>query len=272
MPFYLDWISWIPGLLIFTLTIVLLKSSIRVIDEGTQALVEKMGKYSRTLDSGIKFIFPIVEYIALRDSVREQKIEIPPIGARTKDGIYAEICLAIIWQIKDLRKTYYAVESVEACLSEIVEHTVANKISLLDKEEIRPCEFDYLKEEINDIVEKWGIAVTHLFFHGLGLPVDIIRAEVARGVQDIQKNAEDVGIKTPENEMVFESLLKDLEQKVVDAISLPRYDLRGANFGGGFAHAVQGSQLGVAVNGDNQVSCDPSSQLSSSDLQDRGVD
>jgi regulator of protease activity HflC (stomatin/prohibitin superfamily) len=287
MSFYSNLISWLPGLLIFTLAIALLNSSTRIINEGNQALVERMGKYSRTLDSGINFIFPIFEYTVLRDSIREQNLPLSFFSARTKEGIHVELDLDIIWQIKDLRKTFYAVENVELCLSEIVEHTVANKISLLDREEIKPCEFDYLKEEINGIVEKWGIAVTHLFFHGLGLPADIIRAEsarqvqriqegmiaeVSREVQNIDKKAEDAGIKTPENAADFERILKDALKTIAEIRTSPKFDLRGAYIGGGLADWVQGSQIGGAINGDNQISYNPSSQLSRSDLYDRDVD
>ncbi len=286
MSFYSNLIALLPGLLTFTLAIFLLNSSTKIINEGTQALVERMGKYSRTLDPGINFIFPIFEYTVLRDSVREQNLDIPLLFARTKDGIDAELDLAIIWQIKDLGKSYYEVENVEACLMDMVNHIVVKKMSSIDMKEVRTHEFDCLKEEINGIVEKWGITVTHFIFRELILPNLIKRAEVvkqvqriqeetisevSREVQNIEKKAEDAGIKTPENSANFESFFKDLQKSLIEIIGSPRYDFRGANFGGSFAGTVQGSQVGGAISSDDRIFHNISSQLPSSDLHDKDV-
>ncbi|NES67328.1 MAG: paraslipin, partial [Okeania sp. SIO2D1] len=62
-------------------------SSVKVIDEGDEALVERLGKYKRTLKPGLQFVLPLVEKIAHVDTIRERVLDIDPQSVITKDNL-----------------------------------------------------------------------------------------------------------------------------------------------------------------------------------------
>ena len=86
--------------------------SIRIIPSGREALVERLGRYHRTLKLGINFIVPILDSVVLVDSVEEQFIELEEQYFFTDDNVALEVGAAIYWRILDLHLAYYNVEDV----------------------------------------------------------------------------------------------------------------------------------------------------------------
>lgn len=271
MPFHLDFLSWLPWLLAFTLTIIFLAST-RIINEGNQALVERMGKYSRTLEPGVNFIFPIIESIVLQDGIREELFHFPYIPARTKDGVDLEIDANIIFKIKDLNKAFYSIDNAFGIMPIIVEKIIIKKINSLSLKEMKVDEFDTLNDEVNEIVDKWGITVTHLNileWYDIETIIKRKQEEIKQTVNSIDKKAEDAGIKTPQNSVTFDKLLEELIESINILVARPRYDLRGSHFTGGLADRVQGSQISGTINSDNRTYHGTSSQSSDPGLIDR---
>ena len=61
--------------------------SVRIINQGTEALVERLGRYHRKLKPGLNFIVPLLDYIVLKDSVREQILDVEKQAAITRDNV-----------------------------------------------------------------------------------------------------------------------------------------------------------------------------------------
>ena len=65
--------------------------SVRIVNQGTEALVERLGRYHRKLKPGMNFIVPVLDYVVLRDSVREQVLDVEPQGAITRDNVSLKV-------------------------------------------------------------------------------------------------------------------------------------------------------------------------------------
>ena len=65
--------------------------SAKIINQGNEALVERLGQYHRKLRPGLNFIVPLIDQVVMEDTTREQILDIKPQNVITKDNIYLEI-------------------------------------------------------------------------------------------------------------------------------------------------------------------------------------
>jgi regulator of protease activity HflC (stomatin/prohibitin superfamily) len=158
-----------PSLLILFLVIFVIISyllgSIKVINEGNVAIVERLGRYARTLKSGVNFISPILESIVLEESTREKILDIAQWTCVTKDQVSIYPDSLVYWRIINVRRAYYEVEDLEEALNNLVINAINREIEkreikniLISKEEVT----DKLKKELNQSVDRWGIEITNL--------------------------------------------------------------------------------------------------------------
>lgn len=128
-------------------------------------MVERLGRYHRKLKPGLNFIVPTLDYIRLKDSVREQILDLPRIKAITRDRVSVEIDALIYWRILELELTYYAIEDAEQAIQDLA-------LTIL-RSEIGKMEFNYTfssRDEINrallsqlDVAtEPWGVKATRV--------------------------------------------------------------------------------------------------------------
>ncbi|MGB6013435.1 MAG: paraslipin, partial [Nodosilinea sp.] len=108
--------------------------SVRIINQGTEALVERLGRYHRKLKPGMNFIVPVLDYIVLRDSVREQILDVDKQAAITKDNVFLDVDAVVYWRILELELTYYAIENVEQGIEELVITTLRSEIGKMEFE------------------------------------------------------------------------------------------------------------------------------------------
>ncbi len=99
--------------------------SVRVIEEGDEGLVQRLGEYKRTLKPGLNFVVPLMDTV-LVDTTREQLLDIEPQKAVTKDSVPIEVDAVVYWKIQDLYSAYYKVEDLEESLKNIVLSTMLN--------------------------------------------------------------------------------------------------------------------------------------------------
>lgn len=135
--------------------------SVRVIEEGDEGLVQRLGEYKRTLKPGLNFVVPLMDTV-LVDTVREQILDIDPQKAVTKDSVPIEVDAIIFWRIKDLYSAYYKVEDLEEGLKNIVLSALRNEVGQLNLDETLSNMNkinEALKIELQKPADSWGIEV-----------------------------------------------------------------------------------------------------------------
>ncbi|NET57799.1 MAG: paraslipin [Symploca sp. SIO2E6] len=157
-------------------------SSTRIITQGNQAVVERWGKYQRTLDPGLNFIIPVIDTIAVEESTRGRISDIKPQPTVTKDNVSVDIDILIHWRVFDLEKVYYQteevdkVEDVEDAVKSLVIETLHSVISHLQLDEIRVSRSKLnqtLLEKLNQVTDHWGVKVLRLEIQEIKLPESI---------------------------------------------------------------------------------------------------
>jgi hypothetical protein len=118
--------------------------SVKIIDQGKQAIVERFGRYQRSLKPGLNFAIPLIDTVIV-ESVREQVLNIAPQSAITKDSIRIKFDALIFWRILDISRAYYAVEDLEEALINIAIASIRSEISNLNLNEV-----EYSKNKVDE--------------------------------------------------------------------------------------------------------------------------
>ncbi|NES05070.1 MAG: paraslipin [Okeania sp. SIO2F4] len=137
-------------------------SSVRVIDQGDEALVERLGKYRRTLRPGLRLVLPLVEKIAYVDTIRERFLDIPPQSVITNDNLTLKVDAVVYWQIIDMERAYYAIEDLENSINNIVLTSLRSKIGRLSIREVLSTKDEIdkaLLKKLDEATSSWGIKV-----------------------------------------------------------------------------------------------------------------
>ena len=98
-----------------------LAGSVKVINQGNEALVETLGRYNgRKLDAGLKFIIPFLDKISYQGTIREKVLDIKPQPCITRDNVAISVDAVVYWRIMDMEKAYYKVENLQSAMTNLV--------------------------------------------------------------------------------------------------------------------------------------------------------
>ncbi|HEY9905025.1 MAG TPA: stomatin-like protein [Candidatus Sericytochromatia bacterium] len=153
--------------------------STKIVTQGNQALVERLGKFHKKLDPGLNYIVPFVDRIVVEDTVREQVLDVPPQQAITKDNISVEVDAVVFWKVLDLKQAYYAVEDVELGIQNLVTTTLRSMIGQLDLSQTYSSRTDLnrqLLQQLDDATAGWGVKVTRVELQEIKPPKTILES------------------------------------------------------------------------------------------------
>lgn len=166
--------------------------SFRIIDEGQVALVERFGKYQKTMEPGINIVLPFIDRVALVKSSREQVLEMPPQPCMTSDNVSLNVSGAMYWQIVDLQKARYNIENVDQSLQ--------ISLSTQIQTQIGRRELDFIiggQEKINDEIltgissdtKDWGINILRVRLGEITIPSSVLQSMEKQKAAEIEKKA-----------------------------------------------------------------------------------
>ncbi len=186
-PFLLFAVSSVLATLGFTLW------SVKIINQGDQALVERLGKYKKTLKPGVNIILPLIDNIVWEDTTRERVLNVEPQQAITKDNVSLTADAVIYWQILDLAKTHYGVEDIEEAIRNLVVTTLRSAIGRMKLEETyasRAKINQELLEPLDEATGGWGVKVTRVEVRDITPAKNVLEAlELERAAESKKRAA-----------------------------------------------------------------------------------
>jgi regulator of protease activity HflC (stomatin/prohibitin superfamily) len=194
--------------------------STKIITQGNQALVERLGKFHKKLEPGLNYIIPFIDRVAVEDTVREQVLDIPSQQAITKDNISVEVDAVVFWKVEDLMKAYYNVEDVERAIEELVTTTLRSTIGELELDQTYSSRNNInrnLLQQLNEAARNWGVNVIRVEVQELKPPADVLESLAKARAAETQKQAEIFKAQgTVESiEMLSKALLEQPNSKAV---------------------------------------------------------
>lgn len=166
--------------------------STRIITQGNQALVERLGQYKRKLEPGLNFIIPFVDRIAVEETTRERVLDIAPQPAITKDNVSVEVNAVVYWRVLDLEKAYYEVEDVEDAIGNLVVTTLRSAIGRQELDETYSSRDEINKtllDELDKATESWGVRVLRVEVQDITLPKSIMESLEKERAAESEKQA-----------------------------------------------------------------------------------
>jgi regulator of protease activity HflC (stomatin/prohibitin superfamily) len=159
-------------------TFVLAAMGLKIIRPWEKGLIERLGKYQRTVDSGLTLIIPFWERI-MKVDMREQVVDVPPQAVITKDNVAVEVDAVVYYEVTDPVKVTYNIANYYYAATKLAQTNLRNVIgdmaldeSLTSREVINTK----LRQILDDATDKWGTRVTRVELQRIEPPVDVTEA------------------------------------------------------------------------------------------------
>ncbi|MDH5179441.1 MAG: paraslipin, partial [Gammaproteobacteria bacterium] len=114
------------------LFIVVLFRSFRFVPQNTAYVVERFGKYNRTMDAGFNVLFPVIDKVAHKPTLKEQALDVPSQAAITKDNISLVVDGVLYLKVIDPYKSSYGVENYRYAVTQLAQTTMRSEIGKIE--------------------------------------------------------------------------------------------------------------------------------------------
>ena len=154
--------SLLFGGLVAILVIVILVKTARVVPQREQFVVERLGKYSKTLDAGFHILVPFVDSVAYRHTLKEQTFDVASQSCITQDNIAVEIDGVIYMQVSDARAASYGIEDYRFAVSQLAQTTLRSEIGKIELDrtfEERETINAQVVDAVDRAAEPWGVKI-----------------------------------------------------------------------------------------------------------------
>ncbi|HEY9800916.1 MAG TPA: SPFH domain-containing protein [Leptolyngbyaceae cyanobacterium] len=161
--------------------------SVKVISQGNEALVERLGSYNKKLEPGLNFVVPFIDKTVYRETIREKVIDIPPQKCITRDNVSIEVDAVVYWRIVDMEKAWYKVENLQSAMVNLVLTQIRAEMGLLELDQTftaRSQINELLLRDLDIATDPWGVKVTRVELR------DIIPSQAVRESMELQMSAE----------------------------------------------------------------------------------
>jgi len=155
------------------------KTSIKFVPQNRAYVVERFGKFNRTLKAGLKFIFPFIDKVAYDRTLKEQAVDVPSQGAITKDNIGLTVDGVLYLKVIDPYKASYGVDNYVFAVTQLAQTTMRSEIGKLDLDktfEERDSLNTAIVSAINDAADPWGVQVLRYEIKDIQPPQSVLEA------------------------------------------------------------------------------------------------
>ena len=188
-------------IVLVALVVIYILRGIKIVSQSETMIVERLGKYNRTLNAGINVILPIVEQAketivrrqnggisrTSRIDMREQVYDFDKQSVITKDNVMTEINALLYFQIVDPMKAVYEIQNLPVAIEKLTQTTLRNVVGEMELDETltsRDTINSKLRNVLDDATNKWGVKVNRVELQ------DITPPESIRRTMELQMQAE----------------------------------------------------------------------------------
>ncbi len=156
--------------------IVVLFRSIRIIPQANAGVVERLGKYHKTLLPGLNILVPFIDRLRPLLDMREQVVSFPPQPVITEDNLVVSIDTVVFFQVTDARAATYEIANYLGAVEQLTTTTLRNVVGSLNLEEAltsRDTINGKLRVVLDESTGKWGVRVGRVELKAIDPPVSI---------------------------------------------------------------------------------------------------
>ena len=163
-------------IVLVVLVILLLVTNIRVVPQATEFVIERLGTYYTTWETGLHLKVPLVDRVAKRISLKEQVMDFAPQPVITKDNVTMQIDTIVFYQVTDAKLYTYGVERPILAIESLTATTLRNIIGDMELDHTltsRDVINSRITAALDQATDKWGIKVNRVELKNIVPPRDI---------------------------------------------------------------------------------------------------
>lgn len=174
-------------ILFILLTLAVIWKGVKIVPQSEVFVVERFGKYTRTLKPGLSAIVPFLDAIAHRISILERQLPEFKISVITRDNVEVSLEATVFYRVTDAARSVYRIRDVDKALdteSTAIVRSAAGRLELDELQSSRESMNDEIGQNLQEKAEEWGLDITSTAI------TDVIVDEATRDAQRQQLNAE----------------------------------------------------------------------------------
>jgi len=188
-------VVWIvTAIVVLAVLIIGLKMSIRIVPQSGAMVVERLGKYKRTLETGLNMIVPILDKTKPLISLKEKVLDFDAVEVITKDNVKMRIDTIVFAQVVDTKLYTYGVENPMKAIDSLTATTLRNTIGELELDETLTSR-DVVNVKMRDIIDAatdpWGIKVRRVELKSI-LPPPAIQESMEKQMRAERERRESI--------------------------------------------------------------------------------
>jgi len=167
----------LAGLIIFIITVFL--RTVMIVPQKSAFIVERLGKYSATLEAGFHILIPFIDRVSYRHTLKEQAIDVPPQTCITRDNIPVEVDGILYLQVVDPKSASYGINNYQFASMQMAQTTMRSVIGKLDLDktfEEREAINGSIVEAVDKASDPWGVKVMRYEVKNIEPPATIREA------------------------------------------------------------------------------------------------
>lgn len=169
-------IVWFIAIIVIVIAVIYSATCVKFVRQSTSRVVERLGKFSRVLECGVHFIWPIIERVGPVVSLKESVADFPPQSVITKDNVTMQIDTVVYYQVTDPKLFTYGVEHPMSAIENLTATTLRNIVGELELDETltsRDTVNAKMRNILDEATDPWGIKINRVELKNILPPKDI---------------------------------------------------------------------------------------------------
>ena len=180
------------ALVLAVIAVIFIIQTFKIVPQQHAWVVEKLGRYDRTLTPGLKFVVPFIERVAYRHSLKEVPLDVPSQVCITKDNTQLQVDGIIFFQITDPMRASYGSSNYVIAITQLAQTTLRSVIGKMELDktfEERDAINASVVSALDEAAANWGVKVLRYEIKDLTPPNEILRAMQAQITAEREKRA-----------------------------------------------------------------------------------
>ncbi|AFM07413.3 SPFH domain-containing protein [Corynebacterium pseudotuberculosis] len=170
----------------------LIAKSIVIIPQGEAAVIERLGRYTKTISGGVSLLVPFIDRVRAKVDTRERVVSFPPQAVITQDNLTVAIDTVVTFQINDAARAIYGVDNYIVGVEQISVATLRDVVGGMTLEETltsREVINRRLRGELDAATTKWGLRISRVELKAIDPPPSIQQSMEMQMKADREKRA-----------------------------------------------------------------------------------
>ena len=180
------------ALVILVAAIVFIARTFKIVPQQNAWVVERLGKFDRTLTPGLKFIVPFIERVAYRHSLKEVPLDVPSQVCITKDNTQLQVDGILFFQVTDPMRARYVSSDYLTAITQLAQTTLLSVVGKMELDKTFE-ERDLINASVVNALDEaaltWGVKVLRYEIKDLTPPAEILRSMQAQITAEREKRA-----------------------------------------------------------------------------------